>query len=96
MATEFRQLRCKCLTRGVDNNGMPKVCNSFLGNIEAYKEVLVQVPCHQAAGHIDRDKNFMTEWHQNEYGSMGYRVLSKKYKARYVEDDQIFPRGENG
>lgn len=83
MSTLYRQLRCKCITKG------GKICHAFLGNIEAHTDVTVQLPCHYASGHRNPDKEFLTEFSQTAEGGFEFRVIPKGNRVDYLEDDGL-------
>lgn len=83
---EFKHLRCKCDTRD------GRICDAFLGNLEAHKPVTLQLPCHKNRTH--KDRSLLTEFTQSDAGIITFRVVGRDESASYDDDNVRVQHGD--
>jgi hypothetical protein len=68
------------------------VCGTFLGNLEACKDVTIQLPCRLSKRH--KTKSHLTEIRQHANGVISWRLVPKGEPTQYHGEIEV--RVQNG
>lgn len=60
------------------------ICGTWLGNIEANREVTVQLPCRNYRSH--RVKDHVQQFEQSKHGVITYRSVPKHERTVFDDD----------